>query len=159
MAKLKTPKLKTPKLKTYVTETGFFEQAVAAPSMKAALKAWGYEHNAFSQGLARQTDDPAIVEATVAQPGVVLKRPIGSKGPFKAEAELPKVKGRPAKRVRKQKTDNRARQAAETALNKARAAHEKKMTALEKKRAALDEEIAAAEDDWAAERAALEKKI
>jgi hypothetical protein len=28
------------KLKTYQTSTGFFEQAIAAPSMKAELEAW-----------------------------------------------------------------------------------------------------------------------
>jgi colicin import membrane protein len=147
------------KLKTFVTETGFFEQAVAAPSMKAALKAWGYEHNAFSQGLARQTEDPAIIEATTAQPGVVLKRPIGSKGAFKADAELPKLKGKPAKRVKKPKADDRARKAAEAALKKARNAHEEKIAALEKKRAALEDAIATAQEEWAAERQKLEKKI
>jgi hypothetical protein len=29
------------KLKTYQTSLGFFDQAIAAPSMKAALEAWG----------------------------------------------------------------------------------------------------------------------
>jgi colicin import membrane protein len=43
------------KLKTFLTDLGFFQLAVAAPSMKAALDAWGLTHNAFQQGLARQT--------------------------------------------------------------------------------------------------------
>src|SRR5437016_6334746 len=47
------------KLKTFVTESGFFELAVAAPSMKAALQDWGIDVNLFQQGLARRTDDPA----------------------------------------------------------------------------------------------------
>jgi colicin import membrane protein len=29
------------KLKTFVTSQGFFDLAIAAPSMKAALAAWG----------------------------------------------------------------------------------------------------------------------
>jgi hypothetical protein len=29
------------KLKTYQTSLGFFEQAIAAPSMKATVEAWG----------------------------------------------------------------------------------------------------------------------
>gem|GEM_PF-1997143 len=77
-------------LKTYVTSLGFFEMAVAAPSMKAALQAWGAERNLFHQGFAKETDDPAIVGATMAQPGVILKRAVGSLGAFREQAELPK---------------------------------------------------------------------
>src|SRR6185503_16843963 len=78
------------KLKTYITNLGFFELALAAPSMKAALEAWGMGHNALTQGFARETDDPKIVAAAMAKPGVVLKRPVGSKGAFQENAELPK---------------------------------------------------------------------
>jgi colicin import membrane protein len=77
------------KLKTYLTSLGFFDQAVAAPSMKAALEAWGSKSNLFHQGFAREADDPAIVKAAMAKPGVVLKRPIGSDEPFSESAELP----------------------------------------------------------------------
>ena len=77
-------------LKTFVTSLGFFEEAIAAPSMKAALDAWGSSRNLFQQGFAKETDDPAIVAAAMKQPGVVLKRPIGTTGPFKEHAELPK---------------------------------------------------------------------
>jgi len=41
------------KLKTYQTSLGFFDQAIAAPSMKAALEAWGADSNLFHQGAAR----------------------------------------------------------------------------------------------------------
>jgi len=78
------------KLKTFLTSLGFFEQAVAAPSMKAALQAWGVEKNLFHQGFATETDDPAIVAATMARPGVVLRRAVGSKGAFTENAALPK---------------------------------------------------------------------
>ena len=37
------------KLKTYQTSLGFFDQAIAAPSMKAALDAWGAESNLFTR--------------------------------------------------------------------------------------------------------------
>src|SRR5215510_431176 len=77
------------KLKAYVTSLGFFDQAVAAPSMKAALEAWGSKSNLFHQGFAREADDPATVQAAMAKPGVVLKRPIGSDQPFSESAELP----------------------------------------------------------------------
>jgi colicin import membrane protein len=78
------------KLKTYQTSIGFFDLAVAAPSMKAALQAWGSQTNLFHQGFAKETDDPAIVAATVGKPGVVLRRPVGSDGAFSARAQLPK---------------------------------------------------------------------
>jgi colicin import membrane protein len=78
------------KLKTYQTSLGFFDLAIAAPSMKAALQAWGSDTNLFHQGFAKETDDPAIVAATVAKPGVVLRRPVGSDGAFSEHAELPK---------------------------------------------------------------------
>ncbi len=48
-------------------------------------------HNAFQHGFAKQTDDPAIIAATTAKPGVVLKRAVGSSGPFQEHAELPRT--------------------------------------------------------------------
>jgi hypothetical protein len=68
------------KLKTYQTSLGFFDLAVAAPSMKAALEAWGADSNLFHQGAAKQSEDPDVIAATMAAPGVVLKRPVGSSG-------------------------------------------------------------------------------
>src|ERR1039457_6887573 len=78
------------KLKTYQTSLGFFDQVIAAPSMKAALEAWGADSNLFHQGAAKQSEDPDVVAATMSKPGVVLKRPVGSSGPFKEHAELPR---------------------------------------------------------------------
>jgi hypothetical protein len=77
------------KLKTFVTSLGFFDQAIAAPSMKAALEAWGADSNLFHQGAAKQTEDPDIVAATMAAPGIVLKHPVGSSAPFREHADLP----------------------------------------------------------------------
>jgi hypothetical protein len=90
------------KLKTYETS---LDLAIAAPSMKAALEAWGADSNLFHQGAAKQSEDPDVVAATMAEPGVVLKRPVGSNGPFKEHAELPTNLGdataRPSKAARK----------------------------------------------------------
>ncbi len=77
------------KLKTYQTSSGFFDLAVAAPSMKAAADAWGSRTNIFKQGLAKETHDPAVVAATTAKPGVVLRRPVGSNAVFSEQAALP----------------------------------------------------------------------
>ena len=77
------------KLKTYTTSAGFFDLAIAAPSMKAALEAWGSNSNLFHQGFAKESDDPDIVADTMARPGVVLRRPVGTNGRFSEDAELP----------------------------------------------------------------------
>jgi colicin import membrane protein len=81
------------KLKTYQASLGFFDLAVAAPSMKAALEAWGSKTNHFHQGFAKESDDPEIIAATMAQPGVVLRRAVGSSGSFTEHPELPKNLG------------------------------------------------------------------
>ena len=53
------------KLKTFQTSIGFFDLAIAAPSMKAALEAWGADSNLFHQGAANESKDPEVVEATM----------------------------------------------------------------------------------------------
>jgi colicin import membrane protein len=113
------------KLKTYQTSLGFFDIAIAVPSMKAALDAWGSKSNLFHQGFASEVDDPDVIAAALSKPGVILKRPVGSDGPFKEVAELPsdlsveKVKGppkrhpaKPGKRYPRKVDDQAARKAA-----------------------------------------------
>ncbi len=96
----------TRKLKIFQTSLGFFDLAIAAPSMKAALEAWGASSNLFHQGAARETSDPAIVAATMAKPGLVLRRPVGTNEPFAEHAGLPKALSGPApKRPRKPRSD------------------------------------------------------
>lgn len=122
------------KLKTYQTSLGFYDQAVAAPSMKAALEAWGAKSNLFHQGIAKETDDPDIVAATMASPGVVLRRPVGSDGAFTESAELPTdLTGGEARRAAKPKPGKRpartagkpSRKLDDQAARKAAAAFEK----------------------------------
>ena len=93
------------KLKTYQTSLGFFDLAIAAPSMKAALDAWGADSNLFHQGAAKESADPDVIAAAMKKPGVVLRRPVGSDGPFGEHAELPTDLGGtgPRKTARKSK--------------------------------------------------------
>lgn len=77
------------KLKTFQTPLCFYDLAIAAPSMKAALEAWGAGSNLFHQGVAKETDDLDVVAATMSKPGVVLKRPAGSNGRFGEHSDLP----------------------------------------------------------------------
>lgn len=89
-------------LKTYRASVGFFDLAIAAPSMKAAPEAWGSNTNLFHQGVAKQVADPEVV-AAMSKQGLVLKRPVGLSGPFKEHASVPTQlprddrKGRPGK--------------------------------------------------------------
>ncbi|MEY9594386.1 uncharacterized protein with WD repeat [Bradyrhizobium yuanmingense] len=94
------------KLKTFQTSLGFFDLAIAAPSMKAALEAWGANSNLFHQGAAKESDDPDVIAAAMKKPGVVLRRPVGSDGSFSEHAELPSDLGgdrRSTKAARKSK--------------------------------------------------------
>jgi colicin import membrane protein len=79
----------TRKLKTYQTSLGFYDLAIAAPSMKAALEAWGAGSNLFHQGVAKESSDLQVITATISKPGVVLRRPVGSDAPFSEHPDLP----------------------------------------------------------------------
>lgn len=183
MAKQKKSK-PTRNLKTYQTSLGFYDQAIAAPSMKAALEAWGASSNLFHQGAAKETGDPDIVAATLAKPGVVLRRPVGSDGPFTESAELPtdlagddarpkrKPGKRPAKTANRTATRTASKAAKKTAekpsrrlddqaARKAAAAFEKeerrREAARRKEEAARAKERARRDKAVAAAEAALEK--
>jgi hypothetical protein len=128
------------KLKVYQTSLGFFDQAIAAPSMKAALEAWGADSNLFHQGAARESDDPDVIAATMAKPGVVLKRPVGSSEPFGEHAGLPSGLGRGSKPPRAPRKSsarklNAARPADTAAERKAAEAYERKERLRERERA------------------------
>src|SRR6185312_10709551 len=43
------------KLKTFQTSLGFYDLAIAVPSMKAALEAWGANSNLFHRGFAEES--------------------------------------------------------------------------------------------------------
>ncbi|WP_316185732.1 MULTISPECIES: hypothetical protein [unclassified Bradyrhizobium] len=55
------------------TSVGFYDLAIAALSMKAAIEAWGAGSDLFHQGTAKESDDPNVVAATMAKPALVLR--------------------------------------------------------------------------------------
>jgi hypothetical protein len=154
------------KLKTYVTSLGFFDQAVAAPSMKAALTAWGADSNLFHQGVARESTDTDLIAATMSRPGVVLKRPVGSSGPFRENAALPtqlpadRARDKPSKARAKpgvppeHKIDDRAARIAALAFERAEKERESQRR---KEEAARQREQARRQRAIAEAEAALEK--
>lgn len=107
--------LEARKLKTYQTSLGFYDLAIAAPSMKAALEAWGAGSNLFHQGVARESDDPDVIAAAMS----------GSNGRFAEHSDLPsdlgtdgngarreKRRPKPAKRAAPETNERDARKAA-----------------------------------------------
>ncbi|WP_431015464.1 cell envelope biogenesis protein TolA [Bradyrhizobium pachyrhizi] len=128
------------KLKTYQTSLGFFDQAIAAPSMKAALEAWGADSNLFHQGAAKESHDPDVIAATMAKPGVVLRRPVGTDRPFSEHAELPTDLGgrgptRTARKSKGSKAKQPSRPVDKTAERKAALAYEREQRRREAERA------------------------
>ena len=156
------------KLKTYQTSLGFFDQAIAAPSMKAALEAWGADSNLFHQGAAKESDDPDVIAATMAKPGIVLKRerlprarPTGrrSKGllsPTKGSSGS--VKERARGKAARRKERERRQQAvdkAQAALNHADAQHAKRAGAIQAQAEAIEKRLQAEDAGWVEEKERL----
>ena len=147
------------KLKTYQTSLGFFDLAMAAPSMKAALEAWGADSNLFHQGAAKESHDPDVIAATMAKPGVVLGRPVGTDRPFSEHAELPTDLGGggPTKTARKSegpKANKPFSRPVKAAERKAALAFEKEQKRRERERAS---EEAARQKDRERRQQAIDK--
>jgi len=123
-------------LKVFRAHLGFYDTVVAAPSQKAAAAAWGANAREFAQGFASVTHDAKAVEAALAQPGVVLRRPAGSHGSFKAEPDKPAV----PKQTAKQKQN--AAKAEHKAKAKARQKAEREKRAEARRAAAAEAELA-----------------
>ena len=108
--------------------------------MKAALAAWGADSNLFHQGVAKESTDPEVIAATTAKPGVALKRPVGSGGPFGEHAELPKDLGlrerkKPAPKPSRPKAKKSSAPSDEAADRKAAQAYERERQRREREEA------------------------
>jgi hypothetical protein len=101
----------------------------------------GADSNLFHQGAAKESDDPDVIAAAMAKPGVVLRRPVGSDGSFGEHAELPTNLGgsRPRKAARKSKGSQAkppsSRPVDKAAERKAALAFEKEQKRRERERA------------------------
>lgn len=90
------------RLKVFTTQLGFYDVAIAVPSQKAALDAWGAKQNLFDAGLASVATHGQVVDAALSKPGVLFRRPLGSAKPYteatEDHADLPDLgKAKPAK--------------------------------------------------------------
>jgi hypothetical protein len=155
-----------PRLKVYATRIGFHDAIVAAPNQKAALAAWDVRENLFQQERAEVTEEPDAVEAALAHPGVVLRRPAGSDAPFAETPGLPEVpKLSTPKRAGKAKAaapktpkpDRRPLDEAEAALAAFDAEARDRMAEIERRRRDLEVEARTAQRETEVERRRLEK--
>lgn len=80
------------KLKVFRTPAGFHDAYVAAPSQKAALKAWGSDADLFARGIAEVVTDEALTREPLERPGEVIKRARGTAAEHMAS--LPRTSGK-----------------------------------------------------------------
>ena len=134
-------------LKVFRTAIGFHDAYVAAPTMKAALAAWGAERNQFASGRAERVTDPKLTRAALADPGKVIKVLRGTEAEQFAALEASAPRRRAARKHTadppSKPTPRPSRAAldrADKALAVAQARHGKALDALAKREAALREE-------------------
>jgi len=161
------------KLKVYRTAIGFYDAYVAAPSMKAALAAWGTDKNLFARGVAEQVTDPKLAKAALARPGEVVKVPRGSPSehvkalgamPKRAKADKQAEQPRPAKRTpapreKPPKPSRDQLRFAEAALAGAKKRARERLAELAAEERALAAERKRAERQLVAETARFEKRL
>jgi hypothetical protein len=135
-----------PKLKVYRTPIGFHDAYVAAPSMKAALKAWGTEKNLFTRGAAELVTDAKLTKEPLASPGEVIKRPRGSaaehrKAAGSADRLAGDTKSTPEGKLtkRKPRPDRKPLETAEQALSAARTKYDRDLADIDDQLAGLQE--------------------
>jgi hypothetical protein len=157
------------KLKVFRTAIGFHDAYVAAPSLKAALEAWGADANIFAQGIAEQVEpDSEPAKRALAEPGTVVKALRGS-----AEDHVKALgKGSPSPRSRKgasrplplqgargKKPSRAAVDKAEAALEERERKHRARLVKIEEEAEELRRRRRELERDYARERQALKEAL
>lgn len=160
---------KAKKLKVFRTPIGFHDAYVAAPSMKAALEAWGSSTNLFTQGAAEVVTDAKLTKAPLARPGEVVRVPRGSEGEHvRALARTEKVKKPAGSRIESGMTKEKKRgrrpssapvERAEKALASAEAKHREALEKLRAEAAAIDKRRRELERKHRGERERLNAKL
>jgi len=133
-----------PKLKVYRTPIGFHDAYVAAPSMKAALKAWGTTKNLFSRGAAELVTDAKLTKEPLARPGEVIKLARGSAaehrkavGSSDRAASNGKTAPEPKPAKRRPRPNRKPLEKTEQALSAGRQRHERALADIDRRLDAL----------------------
>ena len=123
------------KLKVFRMPIGFEDAYVAAPSRKAALEAWGAEHDQFARGIAEEVTDPKLTKEPLAHPGEVIRKSRGDlASQLKALPKRPKATAKSAETKKEKPKPPPKRDkldAAERALKEAQQRHREAAGALE----------------------------
>jgi hypothetical protein len=141
-------------LKVYRTAIGFHDAYVAAPTMKAALEAWGADRNLFASGRAEIVTDPSLTRTPLADPGKVIKVLRGTAAEQFAALESSAPRRARAKRVAVDPPPKPAPRPSRTVLDRA----DKELATAEARHAKALEALAKREADLRNERHALERK-
>jgi hypothetical protein len=150
-------------LKVFRTAIGFHDAYVAAPTMKAALQAWGADRNLFASGRAERVTDAKLIRAPLADPGKVIKVLRGTEAEQFAALEKASPRRGPAEHAADPpskpvpRPSRAALDRAERALAAAEVRHDRALAALAKREADLRERRRALERDRETEIAALER--
>jgi hypothetical protein len=170
------------RLKVFRTPIGFHDAYVAAPSMKAALEAWGSSTNLFSQGAAEVVTDPdpgsgpgrrekrRPIEQALARPGEVVRvlrgnegeqiRALGKTGKgTKKEEAGPRIKSGVTKKKQRPRPSAAGVERAEAALARVEAKHRAALDKLRAEAAALDKRRRELERKQRSERERLNRKL
>lgn len=159
-------------LKVYRTAIGFHDAYVAAPSMKAALAAWGTDKNLFARGAAEVVEGGPLTAEPLANPGKVtrvlrgsasqhvkalgkIERPTASKP---QDARRPAA-ARPAKPQRAPKPSDEAVRLAREAISIARRRHKDRLADLAEREKTLAAERTRLERELAGETLRLEDRL
>ena len=135
------------KLKVFVSSDGLTDYVVAASSRPKALAAWGAHQDLFKTGGARETDDPELVKAALAEPGEVLRRAVAG-----AQAPILKIPKRPARPKGPSAAALRKVARAQAKLEDVEAAHDAARARLAVDRTALEAREARVEREYDAAR-------
>jgi hypothetical protein len=172
MAAKTKPARNTGRLKVFMTQIGFHNWLVAAPSQKAALAAWDVKENLFAIGSAQVVTDKDCIELAMRSPGVPV--PVDAKHAFANATKVLRLdehrkrKPSPAPAAseskrpvlrKKRKVDRTKLDRAEQALEdfKKRAVRER--AAIIRAQKALDLKAEALEEDLDAEQERLEELL
>lgn len=148
------------KLKVYRAPVGFYDVYVAAPSMKAALRAWGSDHDLFARGIAEQVEDSDLMREPLEKPGEIIRRlrgtaaeqiaslpksrstPRNDPSPELSEVSSAKKSSQPKRPIKKPKPrpDRGPLREAEQALKSAKQRHESEQKELARREAELRSE-------------------
>jgi hypothetical protein len=163
-------KAKSQRLKVFMTQIGFHNWLVAAPSQKAALASWDVKENLFAMGSARVVTDKDCIELAMRTPGIPVPVDTGHDlAKVSRVVRLDEHRRRPASHAKKKpapkpaakrhKPDRTKLDRAEDALQEFQKRAVRERAALLRARKALDLKAEDLEEELEAEQERLENAL